>query len=137
MGWVNDKFFYTKRLLRVIVQNYSTIYDGLPLSLSEEVTNPWALAEYKADFDMALKGIGKGEWSGQISGCRFKEFKGYGRLQQIIIADILNIDERQLVGLGFWDIPRLRGYAYYLMCQQLNGGNYDKDGILNVKETKC
>ena len=102
----------------MIAENYTNLYDGLPLSLRSEVTNLWALAEFKADFDMALKSIGKGEWAGKID--KFKDYKYYGRLQQIVIADILGIDDYELEGMGFYDIPRLRGYAYYLMCKSLN-----------------
>lgn len=121
MGWQGNEYFYSKRTLRLIAANYTNIYSGLPLSLNAEITNPWALAEYKADFDMALKGIGKGQWSGLVNGCRFEDFKHYGRLQRIIIADIMGIKDDELERLGFWGIPRLRGFAYYLMIKYLNG----------------
>jgi len=124
MGWINDTYFYSKRTLKTIAENYTTLYDGLPLR--SEVTNLWSLAEFKADFDIALSSIGRGKWSGEI--LQFKEYRHFGRLQQIVIADILGIDDYELEGLGFYSIPRLRGYAYYLMVTHLNRGG------CNVKE---
>ena len=121
MGWNGNEYFYSKHTLRTIAANYLNIYEGLPLSLNEEVVNPWALAEYKADFDMALRNIGRGRWIGEKG--EFKSFRHYGRLQQIIIADIMGIDDYELEDLGFYDISRLKGYAYYLMQIYLNGGN--------------
>ena len=120
MPWIENQFFYTKRLLKTIAGNYVTLYDGLP-SWGGQITNPWALAEYKADFDIALNGIGKGKWQG-IDNHQFRDFRHYGRLQQIIIADIMGMDDYTLEVYGFYSVPRLRGYAYYLMCLRLNGG---------------
>ncbi len=62
MGWEYGKFYYTTALLRSIAENYATIYEGFPLSWDTEETNPWSIAEYKADFDMALKGVGKRDY---------------------------------------------------------------------------
>ena len=107
--------------MRTIAESYTSIYEGLPLSLRSEVTNPWALAEFKADFDMALNSIGKGNWTGIIS-YQFKDYKHFGRLQQIVIAIILGIPDYELEGLGFYDILRLKGYAFYLMAKYLNEG---------------
>ena len=118
--WIGNNYFYTKRTLKAIAENYISIYEGLPLSLRSEVTNLWALAEYKADFDIALNSIGRGKWTGEIK--RFKDYRHYGRLQQIVIADILGIDNFELEGIGFYDVPRLKSYAYYLMCKKLNEG---------------
>ena len=120
--WKGDQYYYSTKTLKIIAENYANIYEGLPLSLNYEVTNPFSLAEYKIDFDLALRGIGKGKWTGRIDGCEFKDFKYYGRLQRIIIADIFGVTDYELEGLGFYSIPRLRGYAYYLMRCYLNGG---------------
>ena len=79
--WEGDQFIYTQRLLRVIAENYATLYDGLP-TLNGEITNPWGLAELKADFDNALSSIGYCKWEGI-------ENKGYGLLQKAVISDII------------------------------------------------
>ena len=118
MGWRGNQFFYSKRLLKTIAENYCSIYEGLPLSSGEEVTNPWLIAEYKADFERALQSIGRGKWDGNLT--EFKHYRNYGRLQRIIIADILGIGDNELI--EFSQIPRLRGYAYYLMTKCLNDG---------------
>lgn len=106
--WVDKEFFYTKRLLRSIAENYHSIYQGFRVSLSRDETNPWRIAEYKADFDMALNSIGRGHWDGEL-----KDIRYFGQLQRVIIFDITQ------EGI---DNPRLKSYAYFLMCKFLNGG---------------
>ena len=123
MPWIKDEFIYTKGILKAIAENYSDIYSGLPLSWKTEVYNPWLIAEYKADFDRALSALGKGHWNNNHSS-EFKNYKHFGRLQQIIIADIIGIKDDELEGLGFYNLLSLRRYAYWLMIQYLNtGGN--------------
>lgn len=122
MPWVKEEYIYRKRLLRAIVRNYGAIYEGLPLSWKVEIYNACAIAEYKADFDMALDAIGRGCWNGELASLNLADYKRFGRLQQIVIADILGIGDDELSGLGFYQIPRLRGYAYYLMANHLNSG---------------
>ena len=119
--WKDGQYYYSTRVLKSIAENYLTLDDGLPLSWRVEIYNPWAIAEFRADFDMALRGIGRGKWTGAVQD--FKYYRNFGRLQRIIIADILKIDDRELTRLRFYDIPRLRGYAYYLMRCFLNGGH--------------
>ena len=119
MGWINDKYFYSTGALKSIAENYLRIYEGLPLSWRTEIYNPWAIAEYKADFDRALRGIGKGKWDGEIKD--FKHYRNFGRCQRIIIAGILGISDVELMRMRFYNIPQLRGYAYYLMKMYLNG----------------
>jgi hypothetical protein len=63
--------------------------------------------------------LGKGEWL-KITGTQLSNYKSFGRLQKIIIADILGIPDEELMGLGFENSARLRGYAYYLMGKYLN-----------------
>ena len=128
MGWQDETYFYSVKILRVIAENYTSVYDGLEFRPGHLITNPWALAEFRADFDVALQSIGKGRWTGNINGHKFKDYYHYGRLQRIVIADIFGMSDYALEGLGFYDIPRLRGYAYYLMCCVLNGtgGNNDQ-----------
>ena len=84
--------------------------------------DPWSVAEYRADFDRALNGIGRGHWDGTIH--EFKFYRHFGRLQQIIIADIVGITDNELTGLGFYQIPQLRGRAYKWMANYLNGLPY-------------
>ena len=114
MGWIDDQFFYSKRLLRRIAENYP-LSDGLPM-FGGQITNPWAIAEYKADFDIALNSLGKGKWEGAIRD--FKYYRNFGRLQRIVIAEVIGMEDDELV--GFYDVPRLRSYAYYLMTKRLN-----------------
>lgn len=125
MGWRNGQFFYTKRLLDAIALNYKSIYEGLPLSWANEIYYLHDIVEYKVDFDCALKGIGRGNWRG-LTSTKLKDYKGFGRAQQVVIASILGIPEYEL---DFWDILHFRSYAYYLMCQYLN-----KEGKLNAVE---
>ena len=121
--WRDDKFYYSTKVLKTIAENYTALYEGLEFRAGHLVTNPWALAEYKADFDLGVQSIGKGKWTGAIG--KFRDYHYHGRLQQIVIADILGIKDSELGGLGFYNIPQLRGFAYYLMQQILNGGEND------------
>jgi len=119
MVWRDDKFYYSTRILKVIAENYTSLYDGLEFRSGQLISNPWALAEYKADFDVALQTIGQGNWTSNLG--KFKDYHYFDRLQQIIIADIFGITDYELEGLGFYSIPRLRGYAYFQMVKVLNG----------------
>ncbi len=109
MGWDNDDFFYTTGLLKTIAAYYQEIYNGIP-RLSGELTNPWELAELKADFDLALNSLGKGTWNGK------REYRGFGLFQRMVIADIFQDN------LSGRDIQRARGIAYSRMRRFLNGG---------------
>ncbi len=117
-------YYYSVSVLKDIVASYTHIYQGIEFSKGGVYhhldADPWSIAEFKADFDMALQNIGKGKWAGELE--EFKYYRKYGRLQRIIIADILGIEDDELERLGFWSIPRLRGYSYYLMKCFLNGG---------------
>lgn len=84
------------------------------------IINPWQIAEYKADFDMALNEIGKGNWKGEIR--EFKAYKMFGRLQQVVIADIICFRDYDLVRLGFYRISNLKSIAYSRMVNFLNDG---------------
>ena len=122
MGWVNGKYIYSAGVLKAIAAHYVTIYDGLPVSWKTEEYNLWSLAEYRADFDNALKAIGRGAWHGLPDGAKFRDFNKFGRCQRVIIGDILGIDDYELEMAGLRNVPQLRGYAYYLMRTVLNGG---------------
>ena len=120
MPWVGDKFYYSTGLLKSLAANYTKIYEGCRVSWRRDEYNLWALAEYKADFDIALRSIGKGHWTGDIANKNFKDFIQFGKLQRLIIADILGVDDYELGLSGFYRIPQLRGYAFFLMKPYLN-----------------
>ena len=122
MPWVEGKYIYSAGVLRSIAAHYLQIYDGLPVSWRRDEYNLWSLAEYRADFDNALRAIGRGKWGGLPDNARFRDFNKYGRLQRIVIADIMGVNDYELEQAGFERIPQSRGYAYYLMKMQLNGG---------------
>ena len=124
MPWVDGKFFYTKAIIKAIAENYGTIYDGLPVSWRADTYNLWSLAEYRADFCNALNAIGRGRWHGELHK-PFNYYRKFGRLQRVIIAGLIGVDDETLDRAGFYGIPQLRGYAYYLMCKVLN----EKDGV--------
>ena len=105
--WVDNVYFYSVRTLKVIAENYKAIYDGLPLYY--EVYNPFKLAEFKADFDRALSAIGRGKWTG-INGSKISNYRGFGKLQKVVIADIIG---EYVTGNG--------GLAYRWMADFLNG----------------
>ena len=117
--WIGDRYEYKARTLKKIAWQYSGIYDELIVSWNNLVESEQARIDYKVDFDCALDAIGKGHWTGELVG-EFEDYKRFGKLQRIVIADIYGIEDRELEGLGFYDIARLRGYAYYLMAKSLN-----------------
>lgn len=116
MPWEGETYIYTKGILKAIARNYFSLYDGIP-TVSSQITNPWAIAEYRADFDNALNLIGKGKWKG-VPVPAFSQYKGFGKFQQIIIADVLGMKDEEL---PFYRIPQLRGRAYSWMADKLNG----------------
>ena len=122
MPWINNEFRYSARLLQRIAYSYLHIYDRIVLGdyIGSErfINKKLDLVEYKVDFDRALNAIGKGQWKGLI-GVKLSDYKGLGRLQKLVIADILGIEDWELV--NFYDISRLRGYAYSAMARFLNG----------------
>lgn len=117
--WINDTYEYSTHTLKVIANYYCKIYEGIPVLFKEDLINPWSLAEFKADFDLALNNVGRGSWNGKVNG-DFNKYRPFGVLQRLIIADIMGIDDNELIKYHFKDIPRLRGYAYYLMREYLN-----------------
>ncbi|GAH86163.1 unnamed protein product [marine sediment metagenome] len=129
--WKNDRYIYSKGILQRIAWCYVSVYDGIP-ALNYEITNLYSIAEFKADFDLSLNAIGRGNWLGvlrtedgkgvEIEWLEFKDFRGFGRLQKLVIADILGVSDNELEVGGFRDVARLRGYAYYLMKHFLDTG---------------
>ena len=118
MPWVEDVYYYTAGILRAIVECYDTLHEVLTIG-DYKIVNRYSLAEFKADFDISLSSIGRGKWEG-VTGEKFTGYKRYGRMQRIIIAQILGINDYELEGLGFYDIPKLRGLAYFRMLENLN-----------------
>lgn len=133
MPWIKNEYIYTKKLLKAIAGNYQLIYEGLPLSWKTEIYNPWSIAEYKADFDIALDSIGRGYWAGELNGSNLADYKRFGYLQRIVIADILGKSNKELSGLGFYQISQLRGRAYRWMANRLNGLPYGSQ-FIRVRE---
>lgn len=121
--WNGDEYVYAKKTLKAIAEGYREIYEGLALSWRSEIVNEWSIAEFKADFDMALDSIGRGRWSGDIEGKEFRDYRHFGRLQRVVIADIFDIDDKTLEGLGFIRLENMRGIAYSRMAHNLNDGN--------------
>lgn len=122
-----DKLHYTYKVgtLRAIADNYCSLYNQEFFHPRESLLS---IALYKADFDLSLAAIGKGDWRG-LGDTNFRAYCYYGRMQQVVIADILGITDRELSGLGFYRIPRLRGLAYKWMANCLNGLPYGQSYI--------
>jgi len=118
-GWQDNEYIYCKGMLKRIARSYASIYEGIE-GITSEITEPFSIVEYKADFDRALDSIGRGHWDGNVEDKTFKDFRRFGRSQQAVIADIYGIKDDELEEMGFYNINRLKGYAYYLMTVDLN-----------------
>ena len=135
--WKGDEYRYSKWLLERIAQSYGHIYDRIVLEVYTVILDGYkverercikgeqTLIEYKVDFEGALAKLGNSRHPSRapkldLSSYDFKTYSKYSRLQQIVIADILGITDWELLGRGFYDIPRLRGYAYSIMAKYLN-----------------
>jgi len=117
MPWINDTYYYTKRTLQAIAETYDSIYwDGLLLG-NYHIDYLKSIAEYKADFDRALDFIGRGYWRGTT---KSKHYRQFGKLQRLIIGDILGKEDWELGGWGLYDVSKLRGIAYFRMLEYLN-----------------
>lgn len=124
MGWQYGVFYYTKNILETIAFNYQDLYgDGLSFREGELETDLFSLAEFKADFDMALTYLGRGRWCGIIKDTNIRHYREFGRFQLAVIADILKASNYELEMMGYYDIPRLKQIAYYQMKIHLNGGD--------------
>ena len=121
--WRNDDYVYTSGILKGIATSYHHIYQRIEWYTKARtepivINDPQALVEYKVDFDRALNNIGRGIWTGKED-----DFRQYGRLQGVVIADIYEIEDAELEVNGYYDIPRLKGLAYSFMTRVLNGKN--------------
>ena len=118
-------YIYSVSLLKELATQYHHLYQAIECDrhgfYHHTITNPWLIAEFKSDFDTALDAIGRGHWIGELESTRFSDYKSFGRLQRIVIAGILGIEDWELAGMGFYDIPRLKGFAYYSMKKYLKG----------------
>lgn len=132
MAWDKDKqiYFYTSGVLRAVASCYVNLYeDGLIFRDDKALRDVWALADYRADFDVALSSLGK---RFEYLGAPLKDYHGYNDLQLSVISDIVYgvLDEqirdyameKDLTSLGKRYIIYMRGGAYRLMCKYLNGG---------------
>ncbi len=124
LPWVSDtQYKYTAGILKAVASYYWSLYSG-GLSVSPwkvELTNDWVVAEYKADFDVALNAIGRGRWKGTVRVQKARELRAFGRLQRVVIADICQLPDTQLVQTGCYQITQMRGRAYSWMTNYLNG----------------
>ena len=80
------------------------------------------ISDEKFDFDKALNFIGKGYWQG-IDSVAFSAYKHFGRLQQVVIADILGIEDDELEELRFVRVQNLKAIAYGRMLDILYDEN--------------
>jgi hypothetical protein len=76
------------------------------------------ISDEKFDFDKALNSIGKGHWQG-IDSIDFSDYKHFGRLQRVVIADILGIEDEELEKLKFTRVQNLKAIAYRRMLDIL------------------
>ena len=136
--------WYTKKNIEDIIVNYEFIYDLAECAIEQNLDshgrsfssyNPWPWIEGKIDFDIALDKLGKGKWIGDIRGRDFFDFKKFGVLQRIIIAQIYDIDDYTLMHIGFYEIPRLRAIAYSFIYNLMNGRSIGERGRFQF-ETK-
>lgn len=139
---------YRSKYLRGVAENYKdySIYKFLSPPSPNVDRNPTRLRydklSTKIDFDRALDVMGRGHWSGTGFGDgakdnKFKTYRSFGRLQQVVIADIIGITDGELEQVGFYDIERLRGWAYGAMSSflaahpnQFVRKSLDKRGII-------
>jgi hypothetical protein len=118
MTWNNDIFYYSVGILKGIVTSYQTI-DSVLMIGDHQIVNRFGIALFKADFDYSLASIGRGHWRG-LESLDFRYYRHFGRLQRVVIAKILGIEDRELGGLGFYNIPQYRHTAYKRMADSLN-----------------
>jgi len=116
--WKGDEYYYGVGTLRTIANNYDNIYQGISflripikkceLLLDDDiaenlVTDPWAIAEYKADFDMAWDALPR-------------------RMQLIVKYDIQGLADHEIERKGFYDIDKYKSIIYRKMTNHLNYG---------------
>jgi len=119
MTWINDTYYYTRGVVDAIVTWYFSLYERQMIIGQYQITHLFTLVEFKADFDIALDSIGRGEWRG-LPSHDFNNYKYFGKQQRVVIADILGVSDGELTARGFYKIPQLRGDAYSRILDALN-----------------
>lgn len=103
MAWREGYYYYTVRLLRYIADNWNSLYtDGIEFSEERATTNPFDIAEFRADFDISLHSLSK-------------------RQRKVIEADRDGVSDNVLEQRGYWEIKKFRRQGYHLMKLYLNG----------------
>jgi hypothetical protein len=141
--WKGYDFKYSVFVLRAIAHYYGhesirteeksskeSEYPDLVLCIE-----PFAVAEYKVDFDRALNAIGRyHNWEGLategdetlVDGTiNWKVYHKYGDYQRLVLADVLGVEDRELETRCKFDnreIDPLKGQAYAAMARYLNEG---------------
>ncbi len=128
--WLEDDvtYVYSQRELRRVAYYYTDYAkSGPPRPTYKRQDIERDRLSSKIDFDRALDAIGRGHWSGTHfvdSESRFRDYRSFGEMQQIVIADIM-FDEMvvntELERRGFYDVDRQRRKAYRAMANWLNG----------------
>ena len=85
---------------------------------SQWYSDCYGISDEKLDFDNALDSIGKGHWTGIDS-----VNSNFGRLQRVVIADILGIEDCELEKLKFVRVQNLKAIAYRRMLDFLYDEN--------------
>ena len=117
---INLVWFAVYLLLKVIEGEEPSYKECLEIfQWGNDITDPFLIVEYKADFDRALSELGRDNWDGKCP-TNFNHYKHFGRLQRVIIAQMLGLTDSYLEGQGFDNIPKLLGLAYFRMLENLN-----------------
>ena len=103
MGWRKGRYFYKVGLLRYLAENWDNLYiDGVDIGEHTE-TKPIEIAEWRADFCVALDKIGK-------------------RARTAIKEYIKGTPDFVMEQRGYYDVEHLRNKGYHSMKVLLNGG---------------
>ena len=102
MVWDNNRFLYSLKLLYTIGENYENIYDGLAFNTYVE-TDLFSLAEYRADFALATRHLGR-------------------RKRRFIWLVVEGYEAKELEQMGFYEPERLMRQVIGEMRVILNGG---------------
>ena len=101
MGWHKGKYYYSVWLIRYLAEHWDNLYDdGIGFEDYED-TNPWSIAEYRADFSIAIKKVGR-------------------RMRKSIEEYIKGTPDRVMEMRGYYEVASLREKAYVAMVETLN-----------------
>jgi hypothetical protein len=107
--WQNDKYYYSKHILKEIAYRYDAFYEGIEGNYNNDIVNPWSLAEFAADFTMAFNKIGRGKWSGEINDIPVNYRRMFGKLQSTVLSDILGENDGHSERAYMWMSSILNG----------------------------